>query len=234
MHIVLLKCPDVQIAFLKFASCDNQALIGCIPIAAVAEIIKIGQLSHKMYSNNIVNFQECTTILNTCTKKSENLLIHTWNNITKIVYDGTNFFVFLYCFDNIIILLLCIINVHYSSLLHYFCCYKKRSSFSLKLINHYIRKANLLGIKPCAMSSIFLFFSPSVCVPHLTISRMLPSILQGRLSRCLFLQCDSRCRTWFRKFFLCFWGILILLFLSSLFDGIRFQNTEVIVIFVFF
>ena len=35
-HIVLLKCPHVQISFLKFTSCDNQALIGCIPIAAVA------------------------------------------------------------------------------------------------------------------------------------------------------------------------------------------------------
>ena len=33
LHIVLLKC---QIAFLKFTSCDNQALVGCIPIAAVA------------------------------------------------------------------------------------------------------------------------------------------------------------------------------------------------------
>ena len=38
------------------------------------EIIKIGHSSHKMYSNNIVNFQECTTILNACTKKSGNLL----------------------------------------------------------------------------------------------------------------------------------------------------------------
>ena len=38
------------------------------------EIIKIGQSSHKMYSNNIVNFQESTTILNACTKKSGNLL----------------------------------------------------------------------------------------------------------------------------------------------------------------
>ena len=36
-----------------------------------AEIIKIGQSSH---SNDIVNFQESTTILNTCTKKSGNLL----------------------------------------------------------------------------------------------------------------------------------------------------------------
>ena len=67
MHIVLLR---YQIAFLKFTSCGNQALVGCIPIAVVAEpeIIKIGQTSHKMYSNNIVNFQESTTILNASTK----------------------------------------------------------------------------------------------------------------------------------------------------------------------
>ena len=32
------------------------------------EIIKIGQSSHKMYSNNIVNFKESTTILNACKK----------------------------------------------------------------------------------------------------------------------------------------------------------------------
>ena len=34
------------------------------------EIIKIGQSSHKMYSNNILSFQESTTILNAHTKKS--------------------------------------------------------------------------------------------------------------------------------------------------------------------
>ncbi len=33
------------------------------------EIIEIGLSSHMMYSNNIVNFQESTTILNACTKK---------------------------------------------------------------------------------------------------------------------------------------------------------------------
>ena len=33
------------------------------------EIIKIGQSSHKIYSNNILNFRESTTILNACTKK---------------------------------------------------------------------------------------------------------------------------------------------------------------------
>ena len=36
MHIVLLMCLHVQSIFLKFTSCDNQALVGCIPIAAVA------------------------------------------------------------------------------------------------------------------------------------------------------------------------------------------------------
>ena len=38
------------------------------------EIIKIGQSSHKVYSNSILNFQESMTILNACTKKSGNLL----------------------------------------------------------------------------------------------------------------------------------------------------------------
>ena len=35
-----------------------------------SKILKIVQSSHKMYSNNIQNFQESTTILNACTKKS--------------------------------------------------------------------------------------------------------------------------------------------------------------------
>ena len=37
------------------------------------EIIKIGQSSHKLYSNIILIFQESTTISNACTKKSGNL-----------------------------------------------------------------------------------------------------------------------------------------------------------------
>ena len=44
----------------------------CCSCSFEAEIIKISQSYHKMYSNNILNFQECTTILNA--KKSENLL----------------------------------------------------------------------------------------------------------------------------------------------------------------
>ena len=38
------------------------------------ESIKIGQSSHKIYSNNIVNLQESTRNLNACTKKCGNLL----------------------------------------------------------------------------------------------------------------------------------------------------------------
>ena len=82
-NFIAYRSSKVQIAFLKFTSGDNQGLIGCIPIPTVscsfeAEITKIGQSSHKMYSNNIVNFQESTTILNACTKK-----------VWKIVEDTT-------------------------------------------------------------------------------------------------------------------------------------------------
>ena len=40
----------------------------CYSCSFEAEIIKVGQSSHKRYSNNIVNFQESTTMLNACTK----------------------------------------------------------------------------------------------------------------------------------------------------------------------
>ena len=49
----------------------------CCSCSFEPEIIKIGRSSYKMYSNNIVNFQESTTILNAWVKKkkkSENLL----------------------------------------------------------------------------------------------------------------------------------------------------------------
>ena len=46
----------------------------CFSCSFEPEIIKMGQSSHKMYSNKILNFQESMTILNACTKKSRNLL----------------------------------------------------------------------------------------------------------------------------------------------------------------
>ena len=42
-----------------------------------AEIIKIGQSSHNIYSNNILNFQESMTILNAHTKKIWKLIVCT-------------------------------------------------------------------------------------------------------------------------------------------------------------
>ena len=47
-HIVL---PHVQMSFLKFTSCDNQALLGCIPIAAVAVHLNLN--SCKLVSHHI-------------------------------------------------------------------------------------------------------------------------------------------------------------------------------------
>ena len=41
----------------------------CCSCSFEVEIIKIGQSSHKMYSNNIVNFQESMAILNASTKE---------------------------------------------------------------------------------------------------------------------------------------------------------------------
>ena len=46
----------------------------CCSCSFEPEIIRIGQSSYKMYSNNILNFQESMAILNACTKKSGNLL----------------------------------------------------------------------------------------------------------------------------------------------------------------
>ena len=51
----------------------------CCSCSFEPEIIKIGQSSHKMYSNSILNFQESTAILNARTKKSGNLL-----NVSRI------------------------------------------------------------------------------------------------------------------------------------------------------
>ena len=35
-NFIAYRSSKVQIAFLNLTSCDNQALVGCIPIAAVA------------------------------------------------------------------------------------------------------------------------------------------------------------------------------------------------------
>ena len=49
----------------------------CCSCLFEAEILKIGQSSHKMYNNNILNVQGSTTILNTHTKKGCKLIVCT-------------------------------------------------------------------------------------------------------------------------------------------------------------
>ena len=64
------SCPDCifeihQLWQSTFSRVYSNCFCSC---SLEPEIIKIGQSSHKMYSNNIVNFQESTIILNACTK----------------------------------------------------------------------------------------------------------------------------------------------------------------------
>ena len=115
LHIVL---PHVQIVFLKFTSCGQSGFSRvyskcCCSCSFEPEIIKIDQSSYKMYSNNILTFQESMTILNTCTKKSGNLLkvpCMYWlylslNNLKWLICHKTNpnqaifsiLFVYLFC-----------------------------------------------------------------------------------------------------------------------------------------
>ena len=64
--------PYVFVAFfLGFSRVYSDSCCSCL---FEAEIINIGQSSHKMYSNKILNFQGSTKISNACTKKSGNLL----------------------------------------------------------------------------------------------------------------------------------------------------------------
>ena len=49
----------------------------CCSCSVELEIIKIGQSSHKIYSHNIVNFQESTAILNARTTKVWKLILCT-------------------------------------------------------------------------------------------------------------------------------------------------------------
>ena len=59
----------------------------CCSCSLKAEIIKIGQTSHKMYSNTILNFQEYTTILNAHTK-----------NVWKLISCTSYIYIYIYIY----------------------------------------------------------------------------------------------------------------------------------------
>ena len=100
----------------------------CCSCSFEREIIKIGQSTHEIYSNNILNFQESTVILNACTKKSGNLLKAPCTyKITvqclriKIFYRQLKKPLFkIMCYIITVIMLICVysINCHYSSRVH--------------------------------------------------------------------------------------------------------------------
>ena len=62
---------------------------GCCSCSFEPKIIKMGQSSHKMYSNNILKFQ--VSILNTCTKTYGNLL-----NVPPHIYIYTYIYIYIY------------------------------------------------------------------------------------------------------------------------------------------
>ena len=66
------SCPDgiFEIHLLWQSGFIRVYSTSCCSCSFEPEIIKIGQSSHKMDGNTFLNFQESTTILNTCTKKS--------------------------------------------------------------------------------------------------------------------------------------------------------------------
>ena len=71
----------------------------CCSCSFEPEIIKIGQLSYKMYSNNLLNFQESTTILNACTKSLETYWrhhVHTHTHTYIYIYIHIYIYVWIY------------------------------------------------------------------------------------------------------------------------------------------
>ena len=71
----------------------------CCSCSFEAEIIKIGQSSHKIYCNNILNCQESATILNAYTKKVWKLIkcsTYIYINVRKKNRQWKNWIIFLF------------------------------------------------------------------------------------------------------------------------------------------
>ena len=72
------SCPDCIFEIHQLWQSDFSRVYSnsCCSCSFEPEIIKIGQSSHKMYSNSKVNFQESTTILNAQQKRLETYWRH--------------------------------------------------------------------------------------------------------------------------------------------------------------
>ena len=111
----------------------------------------------------------------------------------------------------------------------YLQCWRVHSLFFLTpTVRH------LSVVRSYALSLAFLSSDPVVWVLPSSILRMVPSILQGGQPRCLSLWWDFNYRIWFREVFLFFWDTLFIFFFHvHLYDGVRFQNSQVLVSFLF-
>ena len=70
------SCPDCIFEIHQLSGFSRVYSNSCCSYTFEPEIIKFGQSSHKMYNNNILNFQGSTTILNACTKSLETYWMH--------------------------------------------------------------------------------------------------------------------------------------------------------------
>ena len=75
LHIAKVSDCIFEIHQLWQSGCSRVYSSSCCSCFFKLEITKIGQSSHKMYSNNILNIQESTTILNAHTKKVGELIV---------------------------------------------------------------------------------------------------------------------------------------------------------------
>ena len=102
------------------------------------------------------------------------------------------------------------------------------------LLTHIVSLNYLLDGRPCASSSTFLSSGPFVLVPLLFILRMVKSILQRSTAQMFILLMRFLLSLVSRFFFVRLrYSYLILFFHLYLFDGVRFQYSQVLVIFLF-
>ena len=117
------SCPDCifEIHLLWQSGFSRVYSNCCCSRSLEPEILKIGQSSHKMYSNNRLNFEETTTILNACTKNEETYWMNDYNNYSYSKNDHLymNIYTFKHSFFHLLTFLRCsiVMVILYSSYL---------------------------------------------------------------------------------------------------------------------
>ena len=72
--------------------------------------------------------------------------------------------------------------------------------FLLRFLNHIVCICHFLDIRPSSSTSTLLSSGPFVWVPPQSILRIVPIILQGGMTSCLFIWGDSWRKAWCRCF----------------------------------